>query len=540
MSNYQSGFTGAQIDAAVGGAVRFDVEQSRTNEEKARAQTNLGIGNVVEDVASLKSILTIDTEIKYIPSGVTGEGTQLDKAGYIDTSGSIQASSGYSSSDFIEIPASVSINPSCYGVTTILNVAFYDETKTFINGIGASSSWGRVSGNVDIPSNAKYFRLCLMNADTTGKINVTYTERYSTQEIEEVDNNINAISEKITKSYKIMVSDITGGMSGYVDSTGVFNSSASWIVTDFITCKNIIQISEHVNAYTTVPYAVYYDKYKVFIGYESVGSNGMTNVTLTVPEDAYYIRINMYVSDTTQYYQYTVDEKKTSALALEHETDPLWGRKIGAVGDSITIGTYSVPQQTYIYQIANAHNMSVDNRAIWGSVFPTGKTQGGNPQGSIYSQIADVASDCDAIIISGGINDADYWDTTGYWGEISGGYSATLDTTTFCGAFEATLKAALAKWKGKPILFVFEHRMTQKYQSDYGQHFEDVQFPLMVQMLEKWGIPYVDLFHDMPSIKLTPDYIELYSFDNQGVHPNVDGYRKFYVPRVESKLISIS
>ena len=49
MSNYQSGFTGAQIDAAVGGAVRFDVEQSKTEAQKEQAQSNIGIRNVVAD-----------------------------------------------------------------------------------------------------------------------------------------------------------------------------------------------------------------------------------------------------------------------------------------------------------------------------------------------------------------------------------------------------------------------------------------------------------------------------------------------------------
>lgn len=57
MSNYQSGFTGAQIDAAVGGSVRFDVAQSKTEEEKAQAQSNIGMPNVVSDVETIKEDL---------------------------------------------------------------------------------------------------------------------------------------------------------------------------------------------------------------------------------------------------------------------------------------------------------------------------------------------------------------------------------------------------------------------------------------------------------------------------------------------------
>ena len=301
--------------------------------------------------------------------------------------------------------------------------------------------------------------------------------------------------------------------------------------------ENII---DYVQVFATVPAVAFYDKYKVFLTASTSQTTGIQNFNVVIPAEAYYMRFNYYKSDLTQYYSYNVLEMRTNALYINQLNDSLYGKKLGAVGDSITIGTYSVPGMTYVNQIANAHNMAVDNQAIWGSVFPTGKTQGGNPQGSIYSQIANLANDCDMVIISGGINDADYQADDTYWGSVSGGYDATLDTTTFCGAFEGTLKAALNKFKGKPILFVFEHRMTQKYQSEYGQHFEDVQYPLMIEMLNKWGIPYVDLFHDMPSIKLTPGYIALYSFDDQGVHPNVAGYRKFYTPRVESALEAIA
>ena len=59
MSNYQSGFTGAQIDAAIGGAVRFDVEQSKTEAQKEQAQSNIGMKNVVADVKKLKDASSI-------------------------------------------------------------------------------------------------------------------------------------------------------------------------------------------------------------------------------------------------------------------------------------------------------------------------------------------------------------------------------------------------------------------------------------------------------------------------------------------------
>lgn len=495
---------------------------------------------VMDQYSDLKNALLVSTYTKYIGYGssVTG-GTVPTKEGYIDTNGAFLDSASYRSTDYIEIEAFAKIYTHLYGLTVICNIAFYDSTKTFISGVSASSNWGTVIGNQEIPENAKYYRICIMNADENGYVICEDVKRVSTEQVAQVYTDIDTLNDKIEQKYKTMVSDIVGS-NGYIDSNGTFNSTASWIVTDYIPVLDKTEISEHVNAFTTVPYAVYYDKYKVFIGGDTAQNAGVQNIDIDVPSNAYYIRLNMLTEDRTQYYEYTEDKLKSASLNTQNNTDPLYGKKIGAVGDSITIGTYSVPGMTYVNQIANAHNMTVDNQAIWGSVFPAGKTQEGQPQGSIYSQIANVADDCDMLIISGGINDADYYADSTYWGAVSGGYDATLDTTTFCGAFEGTLKAALNKFKGKPILFVFEHRMTQKYQSQYGQHFEDVQYPLMIEMLNKWGIPYVDLFHDMPSIKLTPGYIQLYSFDNQGIHPNIAGYRKFYVPRVESGLVAIA
>lgn len=339
----------------------------------------------------------------------------------------------------------------------------------------------------------------------------------------------------------VMLPDISGEdvQSGYIDENGNRVATDSWVVTGYIPTAALDEITLEVSAYS-VPYAAFYDRYKVFLSSATAKQQGDQTISVAVPSEASYVRFNFYNGVPTQSYSYVVNMMKKNAVDMLNAADKLYGKKYAATGDSITIGTWSVPEQTYVYQIANAHNMTVNNAGIWGAVFPVGKTEGDKPRGSIYSTIEQMDADADIVTISGGINDADYWNDETYWGEISGGYDAELDVSTFCGAFEATLKSALAKWKGKPILFVFEHRMTQLYQSAYGQHFENVQFPLMVEMLEKWGIPYVDLFHEMPSIKLTPDYIALYSYDDQGVHPNVQGYRKFYVPRVESRLLELA
>ena len=65
----------------------------------------------------------------------------------------------------------------------------------------------------------------------------------------------------------------------------------------------------------------------------------------------------------------------------------------------------------------------------------------------------------------------------------------------------------------------------------------------LIEILKKWGIPYVDLWHDMPSLALsnlknlyTTNGNTVYEGTGDGLHPNEDGYRLYYVPRVENRM----
>jgi lysophospholipase L1-like esterase len=255
-----------------------------------------------------------------------------------------------------------------------------------------------------------------------------------------------------------------------------------------------------------------------------------------IPSTAKYMEFSM--NNTIAGQIVTVRYSKVDnnvARITELETDPLYGKKITCTGDSITAATHSYPGHSYVDQIAQAHGMTVDNKAIWGAVFAQNQVDGeGNSRGCIYDTIALMDATADIVIISGGINDAEYYADETYWGTITDDYDDTLDTETFCGALEAICKTALQKWSGKPIIFVFEHRMTLD-NTTYGAHFNDVQYPLMVEILEKWGISYVDLYHDMPSLSFNEGYKTAYT-TGDGVHPNIAGYAKFYVPRVYSKI----
>lgn len=335
--------------------------------------------------------------------------------------------------------------------------------------------------------------------------------------------------------------DFANYENAYVDANGELASTMSWRTTDYIECASIVdrKIRIYCKQLPNVQYISYYNKYKCHIG-GIVGTKNMyVTENLVIPVNAHYIRIS-FLEDNAQYYSYDVSRQLESAMAIQKTSNPLYGKKIACTGDSITAATDSVPGNGYADLIAKGNGATVSNHAIWGAVLAQGKTNAdGTPKGCIYDTIAQMPADADVVLMSGGINDADYWNEPSYWGTMTGDYTSALDTKTFAGALEAMCKDALLKWAGKPIIYVIEHKMTNNFNSDYGKHFEEVEYPLIKKILEKWGISCVDLYKGMPSLSFVHDYKKRYSVDNKGVHPNVEGYLKFYVPRVESEIIRL-
>lgn len=259
----------------------------------------------------------------------------------------------------------------------------------------------------------------------------------------------------------------------------------------------------------------------------------MYSGTAEIPSDAVYMEFS--VLNTNNDSSVTVihsnienNQKRIGIL----EKDPLHGKKITCTGNSITAATHSVPGHGYIEQIADAHGMTVDNHAIWGAIIPQGHPRESGDItdiGCIHDTLDSMDAGADIVVISGSINDCEYYSDASFLGEITGDFSSELDLTTFYGALEDMCKKALQKWAGKPIIYVIEHRMTLD-NTTYGQYYLKLH-EAIVKVMNKWGISIVDLFSDCPSLNYNEGYKAKYT-TGDGTHPNYDGYERFYVPRV--------
>ena len=198
----------------------------------------------------------------------------------------------------------------------------------------------------------------------------------------------------------------------------------------------------------------------------------------------------------------------------------LVNRKIISLnGDSIAAGAGY--QGGYGKIIAEENGMTYENVAVGGGTM----AYVGSNVHCISRTISNMRADADYVILDGGGNDADSGVPLG---ALTTGYTATLDDTTFAGAFEQMLKSAIARFPNKKIGYVFIHKCAYLFSSSV----KDSYYDIAKAACEKWGIPYCDLNTQIPPLNYIDALKTAYTSNGDGYHPNEQGYKLFYVPKI--------
>ena len=370
------------------------------------------------------------------------------------------------------------------------------------------------------------------------------------EKIENIENNIQHMESDIAGNcnqiYNVKKYTITDGIGiegKYYDKNGKLQIADIISTTGILTVPYGVKSIEYT-AYRNVdiPTILFFNADMKVTGMviattEPIYGDVMYSGTAKIPSDAVYMEfsvanINNDSSVTVMYSNIESNKKRIEIL----EKDQLVGLKITCTGNSITAATHSVPGHGYVEQIADAHGMTVDNHAIWGAIIPQGHPRANGDItdiGCIHDTLDSMNADADIIIMSGSINDCEYYSDTSFLGEITLDFSTELDLTTFYGALEDMCKKALQKWAGKPIIYVIEHRIVLD-NTTYGQYYLKLH-EAIVKVMNKWGISIVDLFNDCPSLNYNEGYKTKYT-TGDGIHPNYEGYERFYVPRVYAEI----
>lgn len=225
----------------------------------------------------------------------------------------------------------------------------------------------------------------------------------------------------------------------------------------------------------------------------------------------------------------SLNEKMTNEVAKivgdkEISTyNPLFNKKVLWNGDSIMAGAGYGGGFAKI--ISERNDMFSTNYAVGGATI-TAETQNnaGINRHWISRDVDNMAIDADYIILNGGVNDGSLGLPMGV---ITDGYDDIYDDTTFCGAFESLINKLYEKYPDKKIGFVQVHKMSES---------QSVYVPKTIEILKKWGVPYIDLYTQVPPLGYITNLKNNYTNNADGWHPNELGYRAFYVDKIESWL----
>lgn len=264
-----------------------------------------------------------------------------------------------------------------------------------------------------------------------------------------------------------------------------------------------------------------YGSTSIYIGDIGVEASA-ADATLTYPfeimlynGEAFYLAVKGSGSHTLQ-----VDKITSEGSGGEDtSSNPLKGKIATFTGDSICAGAGYLGGYAGI--IGDDYDMIIENIGV-----SDGTVVNWQNKFCISESIEDMRSDADFVILEGGGNDADWGPQFIPVGTLTSGYDATLDRTTFAGAFEYMLKSAITKFPSAKIGYIFIHKCIANFDAPSGAY-----HTMAISALEKWGIPYCDLNVMIPPLGYVDALKSAYTMGD-GIHPNEAGYRTFYAPKI--------
>lgn len=219
------------------------------------------------------------------------------------------------------------------------------------------------------------------------------------------------------------------------------------------------------------------------------------------------------------------------------EENPLSGKTVAFVGDSISYGTNC--SGGYGKIIGEMENMTVSNPSIGGSTLAQNVSFEGDAvavRPSILDITKNLEGDYDYIIFEGGIND--FW-THAKFGEITDTFDGGYDGETTTGALESMFFEAREKHPQSKVGFVIIHDpFLYDAENDFLKYYEMIK-----AVCDKWEVPYLDLYarnNQTTGVNVRDSEQRKLYFaseerpEGDGCHPNEQGYRTIYVePMIE-------
>ncbi|MGM9834810.1 MAG: SGNH/GDSL hydrolase family protein [Bacilli bacterium] len=321
----------------------------------------------------------------------------------------------------------------------------------------------------------------------------------------------------------------------YMDIQGKLHTG-NYVVTDYIpvngnTSITLCRKSGSNVSRRAIRVMTCFDSSFNVISESGYDNSSLTEESVNIPNGVYFIRLSigsgLATTDSMICFGSTVlpiENFKYKIKYLETDSEnPLKGKSILGFGDSIMYGAGN-DGVGIVNLIAERNNMTYVNNAVSGATILK------DSNNNIPVQIEEYSDTADYILLEGYINDCNISGIENRVGEVTGYYSSSLDTNTFCGQLEDMLKTVQNKFTGKKIAYVFVHKMSTR-----GTDIQKIIHDKSKEICDKWSIPIIDLFEESNLNTNITEYKQ-YTNNSDGTHPTQTGYELYYLPLIEAKL----
>ena len=219
------------------------------------------------------------------------------------------------------------------------------------------------------------------------------------------------------------------------------------------------------------------------------------------------------------------DEKRATVMAsrgiyFDKRTDSvLYGKSALFMGDSLChsqgVGFYF---DGWAGRLGHVHSMDYRNLGRSGTAFSS-RSKYGRILEQVY--LAD-RTDFDYVILEGGVNDG--WFSADV-GQMCDGFDGPYDSSTLAGGLEETIAAIRRRFPRAKVGYILHHAVPDAPWGRIPQIADYID--MEIQIAKKWGIPYLDLYHDEDfCYRVLRVKERIFMYDE--VHVNALGYDLLY------------
>lgn len=206
----------------------------------------------------------------------------------------------------------------------------------------------------------------------------------------------------------------------------------------------------------------------------------------------------------------------------------LYDKSLFVAGDSVAFG-FGSGGKSYADIIAEKNKMSMKKVAVSGTTFA--KRDG--MTNSILEQVQMMDKLYDYVLIEGGFNDYFQKDKGVSIGTMPKNMNSSRDDKTTYGALDSICLWLKQNYPASKILFVVPHKImttTGVIDSGFYPYLQAIR-----DVCEKYSISYADIALKGGCTPFYQEFRDTY-FSGDGIHPNLEGYESFYVPRIEAEM----